>query len=138
MVPESPESVSDNWLTENGPKELESLLRSIIFHPTAPVLIADDDGNYRDASSGAGKLLGLSRDALIGRQIDDFAPPGLKPEVSELWRAFLKNGEQEGELKLRAPDGTARDVAYIANGSVLPVRHALVLRDNDGELGSKR
>jgi formate hydrogenlyase transcriptional activator len=129
VVPESPESVSDNWLSENGPKELESLLRSIIFQPTSPVLIADDDGNYRDASAGAGKLLGLTRDALIGRQIDDFAPPGLRPEVSELWRAFLKHGEQEGELKLLAPDGTAREVAYIAKGSVLPVRHALVLRD---------
>ena len=129
MVPESPDSVTGKWLAENGPRELESLLRSIVFQPSAPVLIADDDGHYRDASAGAGKLLGLTTEAIIGRQIDEFAPPRLRPEVSELWQAFLKQGEQAGELPLQAPDGTAREVEYIAKGSVLPVRHALVLRD---------
>jgi PAS domain S-box-containing protein len=49
--------------------------------------------------------------------------------VSELWRAFVKQGEQEGALPLLAPGGNAREVEYIAKGSVLPVRHALVLRD---------
>ena len=42
------------WLTENGPKELESLFRAIVYHPSAPILIADNDRRYRDASSGAG------------------------------------------------------------------------------------
>ena len=41
-----------NWLTEHGPKELESLFRAIVFHPSAPVLIADDDRNYQEASIG--------------------------------------------------------------------------------------
>jgi formate hydrogenlyase transcriptional activator len=136
VIPENAASLADEWLAENGPKELESLLRSVIFQPTAPVLIADDDGNYRDASAGAGKLLGLARDAIIGRQIDEFTPPGLRPKVSELWRAFLKQGEQEGELALRAPDGTAREVVYVAKGNVLPVRHALVLREKAPPTGA--
>jgi PAS domain S-box-containing protein len=127
--PENPESLAGKWLAENGPKELESLLRSVVFQPSAPLLIADDDGHYRDASAGAGKLLGLTRDAVIGRQIDEFAPPGLRPDVSQLRRAFLKEGEQDGELQLAGPDGTAREVEYVAKGNVLPVRHALVLRD---------
>ena len=129
MVPEGPRSPANSWLAEHGPRELELLLRSVVFQPTAPVLIADDDGNYRDASAGAGKLLGLPRDAIIGRQIDDFAPPALRPQVSQLWRAFLERGEQEGVLQLLAPDGTAREVEYTAKGNVLPVRHAVVLRD---------
>ena len=136
MIPENAASLADKWLAEHGPKELESLLRSVIFQPTAPVLIADDDGNYRDASAGAGKLLGLTRDAVIGRQIDEFAPPGLRPKVSQLWRAFLKEGEQEGAFPLQAPDGTAREVEYVAKGSVLPVRHALVLRDKTAPVPS--
>jgi formate hydrogenlyase transcriptional activator len=117
------------WLAEHGPKELELLFRAIVYHPSAPILIADNDGNYRDASVGAGKLLGLPREKIIGRQIDDFAPPSFKPQVSQLWRAFLEHGEQQGTLRLVGPDGTPLEVEYVAKGNVLPVRHVLALRD---------
>src|SRR5437762_1805392 len=92
------------WLVENGPRELELLFRAIVYHPSAPILIADDDGNSKDASVGVAKLLGLPREKVIGRPIDDFAPPSFKPQVSQLWRAFLKEGKQEGTLQLVGPD----------------------------------
>src|ERR1019366_2771132 len=125
------QSTASRWLVENGPKELELLFRAIVYHPSAPILITDNDGNYRDASVGVGKLLGLPREKIIGRQIDDFTPPSFKPQVSQLWRAFLEQGEQEGTLQLMGPDGTLREVEYTAKGNVLPVRHVLVLRDKN-------
>ncbi|MFI5386816.1 MAG: sigma 54-interacting transcriptional regulator [Fimbriimonadales bacterium] len=124
---EKPQGAS--WLVENGPRELELLFRAIIYHPAAPLLIADNDGHYRDASSGAEKLLGLSREKIIGRSLDDFVDPSFKPQISELWQAFLKRGEQEGSLRLVGPDGSLREVEYTAKGNVLPERHLLVLRD---------
>ena len=45
-----------SWLTENGPKELELLFRAIVFHPSAPILLADNERRYREASVGASKL----------------------------------------------------------------------------------
>lgn len=129
MSPAASRSSTINWVLENGPKELERLFRAIIYHPSAPILIADDDGNYQDASVGAGKLLGLPRDKIIGHKIDDFAPPNFKPKVSQLWRAFLEQGEQQGTLALVGSDGTLREVEYIAKENVLPVRHVLVMRD---------
>ena len=122
-----------NWLAENGARELELLFRAIVYHPSAPILIADNDRHYRDASSGAGKLLGLSRDKIIGRSLDDFVDPSFKPQVSELWQAFLQRGEQKGTLRLLGPDGSPREVEYTAKGNVLPVRHVMVLRDKTGK-----
>ena len=110
------------------PQELELLFRSIIFHPSAPVLLADNERRYLEASVGASKLFGLPREKMIGRSLDDFAEPNFKPVISERWRAFLEEGEQQGTLHLVGPDGP-REVEYSAKGNVLPVRHLLVLRD---------
>jgi formate hydrogenlyase transcriptional activator len=117
------------WLAENGPKELEQLFRTIVFHPAAPIFIADNERNYREASVGAGKLLGLPREKIIGRSLDDFAAPAIKPVIPERWQTLLKEGEQTGTLQLLGPDGTPREVEYTAKANVLPVRHLLVLRD---------
>jgi formate hydrogenlyase transcriptional activator len=123
------------WLAENGPKELEGLFRAIVFHPSVPLLLADNDRHNLEASVGASKLLGLPREKIIGRSLDDFAEPNFKPVISERWNAFLKEGEQEGTLKLVGADGTPREVEYTAKGNVLPARNLLVLNDktaNDG------
>src|SRR5271170_4001739 len=122
---------TSTWLAENGPKELELLFRAIVYHPSAPILITDNDRYYRDASSGAGRLLGLPREKIIGRSLDDFVEPSFKPQVSGLWQEFLELGEQKGTLRLLAPDGSPREVEYTAKGNVLPVRHLLVLRDKN-------
>jgi hypothetical protein len=108
------QSQADGWLAENGPKELELLFRAIVFHPSAPILIADDDRRYREASAGASKLLGLPREKIIGRSLDDFAEPSFRPVISERWRAFLDEGEQEGLFQLLGPDGVPLDVEYTA------------------------
>jgi len=122
-------SPAARWLVENGPRELEILFRAILYHPSTPILITDDHGNSRDASAGVSKLLGLPREKIIGRPVDDFVPPSFKPEISQLWKALQEQGEQEGTLRLLGPDRSPLDVEYTAKGNVLPVRHILVLRD---------
>jgi PAS domain S-box-containing protein len=117
------------WLLNNGPRELELLFRAIVFHPSAPILVADDHGNTWDASVGVGKLLGLPREKIIGRPVGDFAPPASRREISQLWKALREHGEQAGTLRLVGPDASPREVAYTAKGNVLPVRHLLVLHD---------
>ncbi len=116
------------WLIENGPKELELSFWTIIYGSSAPILIADDDRICREVSFGAIKLLGFPREEIIGRSVDDFADPSYKPLISDRWRALRDRGEQEGTLRLVGRAGP-RDVAYIAKGNVLPVRHLMVLQD---------
>jgi PAS domain S-box-containing protein len=120
---------TNTWLLENGPKQLELLFRAIVYHPSAPILIADNHRNSSDASSGAGKLLGLSREKIIGRCLDDFVDPTFKSHLSDLWQAFLQRGEQEGTLRLVGPNGKPMELEYSAKKDLLPVRHLLVLRD---------
>ncbi|HUQ92749.1 MAG TPA: PAS domain S-box protein, partial [Bryobacteraceae bacterium] len=105
------------------------MFRAILFNPSVPILLADNDRQYQEASIAATKLLGLPREKIIGRSLDDFAQPSFKPVISERWRSFLEHGEQEGTLELLGPDGDLREVEYSAKGNVLPVRHLLVLRD---------
>src|SRR5665213_756878 len=124
------QSQAAGWLAENGPKALELLFRAIVCHSFAPILLADNDRHSLEASVGASKLLGLPREKIIGRSLDDFAEPSFKPVISERWRSFLEEGEQQGTLQLVGPDGSPGAVEYAAKGSVLPGRHLAVLRDN--------
>jgi PAS domain S-box-containing protein len=117
------------WLLDTGPKKLEALLRSIVYQPAEPILVAYSDRNYKDASCGAARLFGVSRDRIIGRKIDDFAETGFTPQIDRLWREFLQRGEQQGTLRMVRFDGSVREVEYTARGNVLPVRHVLALRE---------
>src|SRR5579864_9446450 len=117
------------WLVENGLRELDLLFRAVLYHPSQPILIADSDRKYLDANSGAGRLLGLSRDQIIGRRIDDFAEPSFRPQIDRLCQDFLEQGEQEGTFPLLGPHGDVREVDYTAKGNILPVQHLFVLHD---------
>src|SRR5580658_7420622 len=120
---------SGEWLLSHGLQQLELLFRAIVYQPAEPILIADNDRNYRDASCGAARLFGLPRSRIIGRRIDDFAEPNFRPHIEQLWHAFLQRGEQHGTFRLVGADGSLREVEYTAKGNVLPVRHVLALHD---------
>jgi len=133
MHSEASQPPSAQWLLDSGLKQLELLFRAIVYQPAEPILIADNDRNYRDASCGAGKLFGLPRNRIIGRKIDDFAEPSFRPQIEQLWRAFLERGEQRGTIRLVIPAGSVRGVEYTAKGNVLPERHVLALHDKSKE-----
>ncbi len=122
------QSSNNSWLIDNGPRELELLFRAIVFQPSTPILLADNDRHYREASVGAAALLGRPREKIIGRSLDDFADPAIKPVIPKLWNEFLEKGEQAGTLTLLDKDGAPREVEYTAKGNVLPGEHLLVLR----------
>jgi formate hydrogenlyase transcriptional activator len=70
VASEAPESLAVNWLAENGPKELELLLRSVIFQPASP-------------------------------QAGGTTPSGLSPDLTQLWRAFLKQDVESADTSRR-------------------------------------
>jgi PAS domain S-box-containing protein len=61
--------------------------------------------------------------------MDEFVAPSFQPQIEQLWQAFLKQREQDGSLPLVVSGGAAREVGYVASGSILPLWHLLVLHD---------
>ena len=111
------------------------MFQAIVFHPSAPILVADDDRKYQDASVGAATFLGIPRGKIVGRRLDDFVVPAVDSALSGRWQEFLKAGQQTGTLQLLGPDGTPREIEYKAKSNVLPVRHLLILRDRPANQG---
>ena len=81
---------SSPWLLAAGLKQLERLCRAIVFQPGEPVLIVDNNRICRDASYGAARLFGLPKNSIIGRQLDDFAEPGFRPQIKRVWPDSLQ------------------------------------------------
>lgn len=122
------------WLQENGPGELEQLFRAIVSNLSAAILLTDNDRRGKEASEGVGKLLGLPREQIIGHSLDDFAEPGFRVQISELWDDFLLRGVEQGWLRLMGPDGVPKEVAFIAKEGILPSRNLLMLKDKTGRM----
>ena len=93
--------VARGWLSENGPRELELLLRAIVYQQAAPILVADDERKCREASAGAVKLLGRLREKIIGQSLDE----------------------------LDRVEGSSHEIDLTVRSNVLPQRHVLMLRD---------
>jgi formate hydrogenlyase transcriptional activator len=129
---------AESWLVQYGPKELERTFRALICQSVAPILIADSERFYHDASCGAARLLGLPRKDIFGRSLDDFVDRSAKATLTELWQDFLRDGENSASLPFlfpaTAPGATthgagARSLDYTLNADVWPARHLVLLRD---------
>jgi formate hydrogenlyase transcriptional activator len=123
----------ESWLVQYGPKELGRMFRALIYQSDSPILIADSERFYRDASSGAAQLLSTPRPEILGRILDDFVDPAFKDRLPELWQDFLRCGEQAAVLPLPLPGGApslgARKLDYTLNADLWPARHLVLLRD---------
>ena len=127
---------ANDWLLEHGPRELEVLFRTIVFQPSTPVLITDNDRKSREASSGASKLLGLPREEIIGRTLDELTEPESRPGISQSWKTFLKDGRPGGILNMVGTDGAPREMEYSVRKNVLPVRHVVTLYERTDDVDS--
>jgi formate hydrogenlyase transcriptional activator len=116
MCPAGSKSGSSRWLAENGPKELDLLFRAIVYHPSAPVLIADDafpdripssvqdyalyllniEGRIATWYAGAARVYGYKSDEVIDQHISSlYSDSEIACGNSQ---EELKRAEAEGHL----------------------------------------
>lgn len=91
------------------------------------MLLADDDRFYRNANQAACELLGVDRDELIGKRIDDFTDPALLDQVPALFQAFLEAGSLSGNFTMLDGNGDSVECSYSASANVLPGLHLSVM-----------
>jgi PAS domain S-box-containing protein len=116
-------------LIQSGLHELGLLLRSVHYHCSQPIVLADDDRKCLDVSFGASRRLGLTRDEVIACRLDDLATPKFRSQMDSRWRQLLQLGEQADTIPLLLSGGSAREVGYLAKANVLPGQHLMVLRN---------
>lgn len=92
-----------------------------------PVPVADDERRYVAVNAAACLLLRLREDEVLRRRVDDVTPPELRPQITEIWRAFLAGQTQRGLFELQMPDGPRLTVEYSATANIVPGRHLSIL-----------
>lgn len=96
------------------------------------MLIADDRRRWVTGNAAACDLLGIAREEIPWRTMDDFTPPSERKRLEEQWTAFLASGGAEGWYELYVPDRGPVPVEFSATANVLPARHLSVFIPPDG------
>ncbi|HEY8809239.1 MAG TPA: LuxR C-terminal-related transcriptional regulator [Solirubrobacterales bacterium] len=101
-------------------------LRTAFERSRHPMLIADDQRRWVTGNAAACDLLGIAREEIPWRTMDDFTPPSERKRLEEQWGAFLASGGAEGWYQLYIPDRGPVPVEFSATANVLPARHLSV------------
>jgi DNA-binding CsgD family transcriptional regulator len=95
------------------------------------MLIADDQRRWVTGNTAASELLGIAREEIPWRTIDEFTPPSKRKRLEEQWAAFLISGGAEGWYQLYVPNRGPMPVEFSAMANVLPARHLSVFIPSD-------
>jgi PAS domain S-box-containing protein len=90
-------------------------LRQLFEHAPDGIFVADVEGRYTDVNEAGCRLLGYTREEILGKTIVDLILPS---EVERLWQAreaLLRGAVQVSEWTLRRRDGSLVPVEVSAN-----------------------
>jgi PAS domain S-box-containing protein len=76
------------------------------------VVYVDEWRSYVAVSDGVCKLLGYTREQLLGKKIEDITPPEARSEVAREFHQYLHYSASVGEYILLAADGRRIPIRY--------------------------
>lgn len=127
-TPDSPADGKSSQLFTDGDSgpQASTRLRTALERSQHPMLIADDQRRWVTGNTAACDLLGIPREEIPWRTMDDFTAPSERKRLEEQWGAFLASGGAEGWYQLYVPDRGPVPVEFSATANVLPARHLSV------------
>jgi formate hydrogenlyase transcriptional activator len=133
LSPQVSHPQATTWLSENGPKELEALLRAIVHHTEQPIrsedayalLLLDADGHIVRWDRGAARLYGYAAEEALGRLVSFLSSPAEEHvDAGQELRRAASQGHFGSEGWHSRGDGTR----FWASAMTM------ALRDSDGQL----
>jgi PAS domain S-box-containing protein len=104
--------------SERALAEREERLRDFIEKASDGVFIADLDGRYTQVNDAGCRMLGYSREEIIGKKISDFLPADEVPRLQAARSELLRGVPQVDEWRAKRRDGTYLPVEVSAK--ILP------------------
>jgi PAS domain S-box-containing protein len=124
------QDISERRAIEDARTASEQRYRALFERAGDAIFIADDTGTFVDVNASAATLIGLPRNEIIGRRLNDFLADALEPfDADAAWNMMLKAGEMRGDVRLRRSDGEVREAEYVAVAEVSLGLHLGVVRD---------
>ena len=123
--------INDKRAAEQALIASEQRARAVFDGAGDAIFLSDDTGRFVDANAAASTMLGLPRESLMGRQMDDFFVDDEGEEIDPVarWQYFLSVGELRGEVRIRVADGRTSETEFVAVANVSPGLHLAILRD---------
>ena len=129
----TPEVLQRTWLETSAPptrssgRRRERVLEAAADAAQDVILIADDERRFVDLNQAAVEALGLRRDEIIGRPIEDFFSEAQGQAVPDAWSSFAVEGEQRGICELKS--GSQKTFEYRAKANFRRGLHVSILRE---------
>lgn len=124
LVP-SASVITERKLAEDALRKSEARYRTLFEHAPDGIVIADRQSFYIDANPSLCRMLGLTRDELIGLHASDIVVPSEVPNIDAALHAIKTQASYHREWRFRRKDGLTIDADVLAtempDGNLLAV-----------------
>jgi PAS domain S-box-containing protein len=110
-------------------REHEQKLRAVFETALDAIFITNGAREYVDANPAGCDLLGVAKRDLLGRRIDDFAPPDRLETIDADWKQYLAGGPTMSQSQIQRTDGERRELDVSARPHFLPGLNIAFARD---------
>ncbi|MDX6581274.1 MAG: hypothetical protein QOI10_458 [Solirubrobacterales bacterium] len=105
------------------------LFTAVFANTRDAMLIVDDERRVVDTNPAAAEMLGMPRQELVRKRMEELMPETASADATRLWDELLDAGQQRGEVELLGADGSLVATEYTTAANFLPDRHIIVMRD---------
>jgi diguanylate cyclase (GGDEF)-like protein/PAS domain S-box-containing protein len=112
------QDITERKQTDQALRNSEERLRDLVRQASDGIFVADLNGRYTDVNDAGCRMLGYTREEIVGKTIIDFIPP---TDAGRLWQSkeqMLQGNVHVAEWTLRRKDGTYLPVEVSAK--ILP------------------
>ncbi|MDQ1699842.1 MAG: formate hydrogenlyase transcriptional activator [Frankiaceae bacterium] len=103
-----------------------ALYRAAFENSPQGAVVADGERRLVLANRSARGILGVTRQDLQERKLDDFVPTEARRDLDRIWARFLERGALEGTAPLVGAHQLRRTIQFTAKADIVPGRHISV------------